>query len=301
MDTRGRLGVYGLALVVAFAGALGAGRIADPLVPDTAQADRPDGTAPPEMEPAGLRVAQAGYRLDVLSAPQEADDRDELAFRIVGPDTRPVTEFTTAHERRMHLIVVGRDMTGYQHLHPAMDDDGVWRTDLELADPGPYRVFADFVPTAHSEGLVLGADLGVPGDYAPEPLPEPAATAEVDGYEVALSGEIEPGRPRDLVFTVSRDGRPVTDLEPYLGAYGHLVALRTGDLAFLHVHPKLDSGGGSPAGPDITFSAETPSPGEYRLFLDFKHGGEVRTAEFTVAADGRWEVAPPGEGAEHGH
>jgi hypothetical protein len=78
---------------------------------------------------------------------------------------------------------------------------------------------------------------------------------------------------------------PVTDLQPYLGAYGHLVALREGDLAYLHVHPEGAPGdGATPAGPRVEFAAEVPSAGTYRLFLDFRHAGVVRTAEFTVAA-----------------
>ena len=77
----------------------------------------------------------------------------------------------------------------------------------------------------------------------------------------------------------------MTDLQPYLGAYGHLVALREGDLAYLHVHPEGTPGaGGTPPGPTIGFRAEVPGAGGYRLFLDFQEGGVVRTAEFTVAA-----------------
>ena len=85
--------------------------------------------------------------------------------------------------------------------------------------------------------------------------------------------------------TVTKDGVPVTDLQPYLAAYGHLVALRAGDLAYLHVHPAGAPGDGvTPAGPGITFYATAPSAGDYRLFLDFRHAGVVRTAEFTVHA-----------------
>jgi hypothetical protein len=82
---------------------------------------------------------------------------------------------------------------------------------------------------------------------------------------------------------VRKDGHPVTDLQPYLGAYGHLVALRAGDLAYLHVHPTGHPGGGAtPAGPQIRFAAEVPSTGTYRLYLDFRHEGVVRTAELTA-------------------
>jgi hypothetical protein len=102
------------------------------------------------------------------------------------------------------------------------------------------------------------------------------------GYTVTLDGELAAGAESALSFSVSRDGRPVTDLEPYLGASGHLVALRAGDLAYLHVHPQDDPDG-------ITFHTQAPSTGTYRLYLDFKHGGTVHTAEFTVTTGGQAE------------
>jgi hypothetical protein len=71
----------------------------------------------------------------------------------------------------------------------------------------------------------------------------------------------------------------VQDFEPYLGALGHLVAQREGDLAFLHVHPEDHEGC---AGPEIAFHATFPSVGRYRLFLQFAHAGGVRTAGCTV-------------------
>jgi hypothetical protein len=160
-----------------------------------------------------------------------------------------------------------------------MAPDGVWSVRLRLDAPGAYRAFADFAPTG-ADGLTLGADLLVAGDHKPAPLPEVARTAEVDGYQVSLDGDLVPGQAAKLTLSVSKDGEPVRDLQPYLGAYGHLVALRAGDLAYLHVHPE-DSG---KAGPEITFYAEVPSTGDYRLFLDFKHDGKVRTAAFTARA-----------------
>ena len=105
-------------------------------------------------------------------------------------------------------------------------------------------------------------------------------TATVGGYEVTLDGELEPGESSAVTATVTRDGEPVTDLEPYLGSYGHLVALREGDLAYLHVHPE-DAG----PGPEVPFVAEVPSAGRYRLFLDFQHAGVVRTAAFTLETE----------------
>src|SRR5690606_10345924 len=134
--------------------------------------------------------------------------------------------------------------------------------------------------------LTLGTDVFAPGEFRPVVHPV-SRTSSVDGYRVRLTGELKPGATSNLTLTVTRAGEPVTDLQPYLGAYGHLVALRTSDLAYLPVHPEGEPGdGATKAGPGVTFAAEVPSAGTYRLFLDFKHQGKVRTADFTVEAHG---------------
>jgi hypothetical protein len=94
--------------------------------------------------------------------------------------------------------------------------------------------------------------------------------------EAPHAGETTPAR-----FVVSKDGRPIDRVQPYLDADGHLVALREHDQAFLHTHPEGEPGGSGP----IEFGVEYPTAGNYRLFLQFRHAGEVRTAEFTQTAE----------------
>ncbi|MFJ9035108.1 hypothetical protein ACIRF8_00745 [Streptomyces sp. NPDC102406] len=230
--------------------------------------------------PGGLQVSERGYTLD-LERDRLPGRTGELRFTIREDATgKPVTAYKKEHDKELHLIVASRDLTAYRHLHPVRAADGTWSTPVSLPKAGDYRVFADFTPRGEKEGLTLGAGLGVAGRYAPAPLPAHSATARVaGGYEVRAEGRLRPGTAGELTLHVSRNGRPVTDLEPYLGAYGHLVALRSGDLAYLHVHPHEGA-----AGPRVSFTATAPSAGTYRLFLDFKHGGEVRTAAFTVHA-----------------
>jgi hypothetical protein len=237
-------------------------------------------------EATGLNVSQAGYTLDLVEDRLERSASATLRFRILGADDEPVTRFETAHGKLLHLIVVRRDLATYEHLHPVMASDGTWSVTADLAAAGTYRVFADFRPATEAEGLTLGQDLFVAGPYEPQTLPAAAAASTVSPYEVKLDGHLVAGQTSRLTLTVTRDGEPVTDLEPYLEAYGHLVALRDGDLAYLHVHPEGAPGDGrTEPGPEITFSTEVPSAGTYRLFLDFKHAGEVRTAAFTAVAD----------------
>ncbi|GGS29917.1 hypothetical protein F2B00_09600 [Streptomyces parvus] len=154
-------------------------------------------------------------------------------------------------------------------------------------------------------GVAPGADLAASGDARPDPLPEAARTVTVDGYEVTLDGALRPGAGSELKLEVEKDGKPVTDLHPHLGAYGHLVALRTGDLAYLRVHPNGEPGDGrTGSGSELSFTTTAPSEGAYRLFLDFRHGGKVRTAAFAVYAGGaasEEHAAEGGGSAGHCH
>ncbi|WP_228782870.1 hypothetical protein [Nocardia abscessus] len=232
--------------------------------------------------PGGLQITQDGYTLELaepITEPGEIDFR----FRILGPDGKPVTDYTAIHDRDLHLIVVRRELTGFWHVHPELGADGTWVVRLNLPEAGAYRVFTDIAPRALGKTITLGADLAVAGPYRPSPIPEAARTAVVDGYAVSLDGDLVPGAGRLITLTVRKDGAPVTDLQPYLAAYGHLVILRAGDLAYIHVHPSGEPGDGVTApGPDVTFHTAVPGPGTYRLFLDFKHGEVVRTAAFTL-------------------
>ncbi|MFC0533343.1 hypothetical protein [Phytohabitans kaempferiae] len=315
MKTPTRMAGYALGLAAVFAAALGTGRVVggpEPVPPPAAHdggghAESGDGhdSAAPEV-PGGLLVAQDGYRLVPVSGGLPVGRAEPFRFRVVGPDGQAVTDYTPTHDKDLHLIAVRRDLSGFQHVHPTMAADGTWSIPLAAAAPGQHRIFADFQPAARDEGLTLGVDVPASGDYRPTPLPAPAREATVDGYTVRLTGDLVPGTASKLTLSISRDGAPVTDLQPYLAAYGHLVALREGDLAYLHVHPEGEPGDGkTAAGPDITFYAEVPSAGAYRLFLDFQHAGKVRTAEFTaVAGDAELPPAPPTPGHDddgHGH
>ena len=227
------------------------------------------GAAPAPVR--GLAVSDGGLTLALEDTLFEPGRRAELRFSIRGADGAPVRDFEVEHEKRMHLIVVRRDGRGFQHLHPTLGPDGTWSVPLALPDAGAYRVFADF--KHDGEARTLATDLTVDGPARYRPRPEPAAVANAGhGYEVRLNaGRVRAGREVALEFSVTRDGHAV-ETEPYLGARGHLVALREGDLAFLHVHPDEDS---------LAFMAEFPSAGRYRLYLQFKHHGRVHTAEFT--------------------
>ena len=274
-----RITAFVAALPLLFGGAALAGAAIEPHGEDpTARTTEPEGhmsegahTANAPDPVRGLAVAQDDLRV-VVEQPELRRGRTEtLRFRIVDEHGAAVRDFDVTHEKRMHLILARRDLTGFQHLHPELAADGTWSADVRLDArrllPPVRRLLARRPPRT------LAADLRVDGaaDLRPLPAPQPAAVSD-GGYDVRLdAGDARPGEEADLRFTITRDGAPIKT-EPYLGAGGHLVALREGDMAFLHVHP-MDDG--------VRFAATFPTAGRYRLFLQFQHEGRVQTVAFT--------------------
>ncbi|HYF45689.1 MAG TPA: hypothetical protein VD926_05720, partial [Acidimicrobiales bacterium] len=224
----------------------------------------------------GVVAAAEGYRFVPMTTALDADG-GAFHFAIEDQGGQAAVEFTPIHERDLHLIVVNRELSTFHHVHPELDEDGMWTIDLPALRPGGYRAIADF-QIDEGPRLALGVDLTVAGDYVPTELAEPVRTDLTDGYEVELATEHSDTGEVTAALTVRRDGELVTDLEPYLGANGHLVALRSGDLAYAHVHP-VEGGEDEPG--TVTFDAELTSAGRYGLFFDFKHHGTVHTASFT--------------------
>ncbi|MFF0991504.1 heavy-metal-associated domain-containing protein [Kocuria nitroreducens] len=301
MNAAGRLGVYAAGVAVVFTGAFAA---AGAVVPEdavtawtqqTEGAQHPEdgheeeavpaasaGTAPEESPVRGVAVEQGGYLLQEVSAPEAAGEEKELSFTITGPDKAAVTDFETSHEKKAHLIVVRSDGTGYRHVHPVMDEAGRWSIPWQWEVAGTYRIYADITPAGAGENLTLTRTVEVAGALEPA-APTVSATDEVHGFEVSVEGELSAGSASELTLNVTRDGQPVTTLEPYLGAYGHLVALREGDLAYLHVHPDgAEPVAGEVSGPGVEFATTAPTPGRYYLYFDFQVDGKVHTAQFAL-------------------
>lgn len=241
----------------------------------------------------GLAVAKDGYQLTGLAAPTKPGAEGVLSLTITGPDGQPVTDYTLEHEKELHLIAVRADGQHFAHVHPTMDADGAWSIPWQWAAAGTYRVFADFVPAATGEATTLSTLAQVAGDYEPVAT-APIATATVDGYEVSVQGDLAAGESSNLTMTVTRAGEGVTELEPYLGAFGHLVALREADLAYLHVHPHGEEPQtGQTSGPEVVFEASAPSPGRYLLYLDFQVEGKVRSAPLVIDTRGETDEGKP--------
>jgi len=218
----------------------------------------------------GLAVSERGLTLELARTRVRAGRPVELTFRITDREGRTVRRFDVEHAKRMHLILARRDLSGFQHLHPRQAADGSWSVRARLPEGGSYRLFADFSRGGRAQ--TLATDLAVTGAARDRSLPAPAAVARAGGLTVRQRApRARAGREAELEYTVTRGGRRVP-VQPYLGARGHLVALREGDLAFLHVHPDRDR---------LRFATRFPSAARYRVFVQVRSAGRVHTAAFT--------------------
>ena len=276
MSATTRLVAFGALLAVLFTAAAAAGGALDPDARGEESAEPMAGDAHGgDAEVHGLAVADdAGLQLDVVT-PELRRGREQRPRlpRARRATARAVRDFDVEHERAH----APDRRPARPHRLPAPAPGAARRR--RLGRPGsrsPTPAPTACSPTSRTTArrTTLAADLRVDGAADLRALPAPATVADAgDGYQVRLAaGAVRAGEEAELRFAVTRDGEPVAT-EPYLGAGGHLVALREGDLAFLHVHPTTTR--------LALHGRRSRAPGRYRLFLQFRHEGAVHTAAFT--------------------
>lgn len=205
-----------------------------------------------------------------------------------------VNEFAVVHEKRFHLFVISQDLEHYDHVHPEQQEDGSWALDVTLPRPGYYRIYADFSPNGGTPQIIARTlvTAGFSGDLAssaarltPDSSLRSTAGTMAVTLEVPSEGLVA-GRQATFGYRIAdaATGAPVTDVEPYLGAWGHSLVMSEDMLHFVHAHPiemvaEQSAGGG---GPTLTFKALLPKPGNYRIWTQIKRRGELATAVFTV-------------------
>src|SRR5215213_2220745 len=186
MGTANRVADVAARLVVLLAASFGLGSLLDLSAPGASAEER--GGHMEGMEEThpvrGLAVAEHGLRLVLADPERRRGVTEPLRFRIVDEHGDAVTSFDRTHTKRMHVIVVRRDLSDFQHLHPEMAADGTWTVPLRLAAAGTYRLFADF--SYRGEPTTLADDLQVDGAADLHPLPAVASSAasRPGGFEV---------------------------------------------------------------------------------------------------------------------
>lgn len=224
-----------------------------------------------------------------------------------------VSRYELVHERMMHLIIVRDDLSWFSHEHPELGKDGRFRLRGKFPRAGRYWLYADFTPAgAHNQVLRTEINVGnvspraVRSDSKPPLVPDTALAKTVDGHTISLkvAPRLTAGKPSLLTYTITREGRPVTDMQPFLGAMGHLMAIHQQGRDIVHTHTVGSGGGGedglevTPAmatatGPAFTYKLQLPSAGLYRIWAQFQHRGRVLTVPFTFKVPGS-KPSPPG-------
>ena len=245
-----------------------------------------------------------------------------LEYAIKNQDSKVQKDFDVVHEKKMHLIVVRKDRTNFQHVHPALDEaNGVFKLEsFRFPTDGDYRVFADFTPAdakkdamGMKEAVTPYQDVKV-GDtskYTPRPIGEEKLASSASGFDTALffpasddsaGGTINKsftaGNESTVPIEINKGGQPYLSLQTYLGALGHMVVLGP-NLEFIHGHPQTaDTNNQSGL---ISFSTTFPDPGQYKLYLQFQADNQVITTDYTLAVkpnDGS-NASQPMQGMDH--
>ena len=219
-----------------------------------------------------------------------------LRLTIREPISRAVVrDLATVHDKRFHLFVISHDLEHYAHVHPEPQHDGSWALDVTVPRAGYYTLYSDFLPAGGTpqvvaRPLVTAAFRGDLASSGAALVPDRVLSQRLGDMAVALAvpgGGFAAGREETFAchLTDRRTGAPVTDIEPYLAAWGHTLVVSEDTLSMVHAHPVElvpDGDAAARGGPTITFKALFPRAGRYRLWTQVKRHGEVATAVFTV-------------------
>lgn len=218
------------------------------------------------------KPAPARFTLDLTTEPRRprAGQPVELRLRIRDRENpaAPVTSVEIMHERPMHLILVRRDLAHFAHEHPAQSDDD-FRVSYTFPSGGDFRIFADVAPKG-SGAQILTARIKVDGPEVPGRPPVET------GVELRSPAVLPARQSTPVIFRLA----DTHDLEPYLGAAGHLILIHEDAETFVHSHPTQDA----VTGGELQFLARLPKPGSYRGWLQFQRAGRVVTHTFQVRA-----------------
>lgn len=260
-------------------------------------------------EPQTVVQSHRSYNLEIISDTGEIKPGEPyfLRYRIRNDLGKILKDFEIVHEKIMHLIIVRKDLEEFQHLHPEFSSkDGEFSINVILPADGPYRLFPDFTPGKDAQNpqllpVTLFADLAVGNakNFKGAPIAPDTARKTLGDYQITFSPLKEMRAQESVTYSlnIKKDGKEVTDLETYLGAFGHSVILRADTLDFIHTHAEshmmdmnaMDHENMEEAmrmmensGPDISFETVFPQAGVYKVFTQFQHEVKVLTVDFVV-------------------
>jgi Cu+-exporting ATPase len=250
-----------------------------------------------EVAPVDAADAGVDVRID-LPVNTRPGVPTQLKVTVLDMQTgQPVRDLTRSHQAWMHLIATREDLGTFAHIHPQPTGrPGQLAVDLTFPTAGRFIINPEFRRQGHMADIHQRQVITVTGS-APNPaaLSEGSRTAVVDGLRVELAGQPRAGQRSDLhyTFTDATTGEPVTSLQPYLAAAGHIVIMRADGQTFAHEHAEVADSRGRPVfalpgqtfGPELDVHAEFPTAGTYQTWAQFRlENGRVITVPFTIRA-----------------
>ncbi|CAN7765491.1 hypothetical protein LJR153_007238 [Paenibacillus sp. LjRoot153] len=205
-----------------------------------------------------------------------------IQVEIKKKDGGRIEDFKVNHEKLLHLMVVSKDLSYFNHIHPDYKGGGVFEIVNDFPAGGEYRLIADFKP-AEGDAMTKMEWVRIEGDSAkPLPIiPDMRLVKTIEGKRVELAiDQLAAAKELTLKFSLTdeKTGGLITDLQPYLGAIGHVVILTEDGERYLHVHAEEGQG----TGPDAVFETSFPKSGIYKIWGQFQRDNQVFTAAFVV-------------------
>ncbi len=209
-------------------------------------------------------------------------------FRILGKDGADLkdSDLKIVHEKRVHLLLVRDDMTQFQHLHPTYelaDGNYRWIAPVLIPEGGDYHLYLDVAPEKEDPTVLhTSFRMGTPTREKMFPVPTEDNAVMTEGIRAALAtpSPLTTGGSTRLTFTLTENGQLVKNIDPYLGAFGHVVILRhNAPEDFLHVHPVTQT---KPTDGTVEFETTFKTKGRYTLYAQFNVNGSVKTFPITI-------------------
>lgn len=205
----------------------------------------------------------------------------------IGPN-----DLEIAHTKKLHLLIIDESLTDYQHIHPVPGaKPGEWTFNFAPKFARTYRVWSDTKRNGADQEYVF-ADLPAGSQKAPAPDAKPVASAELNGLKFSLSfdGPVKAGEGvmGSVAVVDAKTGKPFTQLQPIMGAFGHVVAFSRDWGSIEHVHPLGDepTKDTDRSGPVIGFHMEPQNAGVLKIFVQILGSGKETIVPFTVNVEG---------------
>lgn len=211
--------------------------------------------------------------------PQSGSDT-KLLLRVADAGGSTIKDFEVVHDHKAHLIIVTNGLEQFAHVHPQLAADGSLTISYRFPVGGHYLLFLDYKPVGQPQATGF-AELHVGGQTvaAPELRPNVPGIVEMEDLKAEVSVTASNGGAKRLVFKLlDKMGRPITNLEPYMGAMGHLVVISADGKDYVHAHmdgAEADKG-------VVTFEAHFKNPGLYKGWGQFQQNGRVRVVPFVI-------------------